>query len=379
MPNPFGRPAGSKNSKGHDAGGSRANSGRKKKMSEEEKNEAALKTSWEEGHAEIRRAEVDKDRERREGERRQRLQEMHRNAIEVLRGQALEVDVPANETGEEEGNNADADEDDSIEDYFIIDAEDSDDPVKKTRRKYQDRSYMPAAGSQLFKEMEKFKNTIKDNKLATQMKVQQFMWHENNCADPVAVFSTSRKPDRFYSANFHPFVWIPTRQFPNLVCLQEMKCVRKDCSCAQGKLKLDKYIWRPMFYFDRIVWVLHHSILCGACNRRFPSIHPHFLAQLPTKVVERFPFVAPMRGPGVHQMMIFQSVNLLTKQIGFGTYASCINEMHRIRHSQDMVSYYDCVFDKMEGEESLQATSGVYPVSLKISDCSLSKHVIINK
>jgi hypothetical protein len=91
MPNPFGRPAGSKNSKGHDAGGSRANSGRKKKMSEEEKDEAALKTSWEEGHAEIRRAEVDKDRERREGERRQRLQEMHRNAIEVLRGQALEV------------------------------------------------------------------------------------------------------------------------------------------------------------------------------------------------------------------------------------------------------------------------------------------------
>jgi len=62
MPNPFGRPAGSKNSKGHDAGGSRANSGRKKKMSEEEKDEAALKTSWEEGHAEIRRAERDNPR-----------------------------------------------------------------------------------------------------------------------------------------------------------------------------------------------------------------------------------------------------------------------------------------------------------------------------
>ena len=84
-----------------------------------------------------------------------------------------------------------------------------------------------------------------------------------------------------------------------------------------------------MFYFDRIVWVLHNRIVCGECGRTCASIDPRFLAKLPTRVTECFPFITTVGGPGMHQAMIFQFTNLLTKGIMYGTYVEDINRMQK--------------------------------------------------
>ena len=73
-----------------------------------------------------------------------------------------------------------------------------------------------------------------------------------------------------------------------------------------------------MFYFEKIVWVLHHRILCQQCKRTCASIDPRFLANIPTRVAERFPFIPTVSGPGIHVSMIHQVKSLLKKGVMYG-------------------------------------------------------------
>jgi len=45
----------------------------------------------------------------------------------------------------------------------------------------------------------------------------------------------------------------------------------------------------------------------------------------------------------VHEMMIYQFVTLNLKHTSFGTFVDSINQMHRLHHTRDTLSYYDCV------------------------------------
>ena len=113
-----------------------------------------------------------------------------------------------------------------------------------------------------------------------------------------------------------------------------------DCiyGCGCGKLKPSNYQWRPMFYFDKIVWILHNRVHCQSCGCTFASIDPRFLAKLPTRVTEKFPFVATSGGSGIHQSMIFQFTDLVKQGIMYGTYVNNINQMQRIRCDMDQIN-----------------------------------------
>jgi len=261
------------------------------------------------------------------------------------------------EGGDDDGVNAD----DQADDYMCSDAdvEKTKDCNLKSRRKYQRSSYIPPRNSVLWKKMEMFKETVKDHSISNSSK-DKYLWRDNNQADPVAAFN--KKPEEFYLSNFHPFVWAPTKQFGLQVDLKQMKCAE----CKKCSLKLHQYAWRPMFQFEKIIWVLHHRIECQekGCKKTFASIDPRFLSQLPTKIVERFPFVTTIGGPGIHQSMIFHFVHLLTKGIMYGTYAKSINELHNIRYACDTISYYDCAADYTQGKENNNLEPGIMEVSI---------------
>jgi len=70
-------------------------------------------------------------------------------------------------------------------------------------------------------------------------------------------------------------------------------------------------------------------------------IHPAFLDQLPTPIVECFPFLTTAKGQGIHEMMMHQFLNLAMKGILFGTYCASINEMKRMQYSMQHISYLD--------------------------------------
>ena len=102
-----------------------------------------------------------------------------------------------------------------------------------------------------------------------------------------------------------------------------------------------------MFYFDHICWVLHHRVVCKSCKKTCASIDPRHLANLPTRVAERFPFMTTASGPGIHISMIHQFTSLMTKGVIFGSYVKMINELQKIRYDREQISYYDSVYSSL--------------------------------
>lgn len=210
---------------------------------------------------------------------------------------------------------------------------------------------MPAKGSAIEKEMQKVVAGLKTNDMRAHA-TRNVLWRECIHADPIAAYQGI--PDPFYTSNFQAFVWDPKTVFGKFFDFDTIKCCKRGCD---GKQKNGEYAWRPMIKFDQVIWVLHHRIRCKKCHAGYTSIDPRFISQLPTRVAERFPFFVPLRGPGLHQSMIFQFVNLTTKQILFGTYINSINEILKIKYSQDMVAYYDAEHSRKKFAEHTNATT----------------------
>ena len=274
---------------------------------------------------------------------------MEENAVNRIREIVQEGEIL---DGSEEEEDDDDDDDEEDVDFYLDATDDADvDDECRSRRQYCDRSYLPKPTSPLGKEMEKFKKKMQEELCSSDGRnvrvinnTNAQLWRHNSTSqdDPVAKCCNGSAPSKenYYLSNFHPFVWMPTYQFGNAVDLKDITCLK----CKEvGKCNLDKLTYRPMLHFNRTIWVLHHRIKCRSCKKSFTSIDSEFLEQLPTRIVERFPFVAPIRGPGVHEMMIYQFVTLNLKQTGFGTFVDSINQMHRLHHTRDTLSYYDCV------------------------------------
>ena len=146
--------------------------------------------------------------------------------------------------------------------------------------------------------------------------------------------------------------------FGTMVDLKRIKCIRcKTSNCVQKK----DIAWRPMICHDTVTWVLHNRLKCKDCGGSFASIDPDFLSQPPTRVVEQFLFVARKYGPGIHQSLVLQFVALVRKGIMHGSFVKSINEVLRINHSMDMISYYDSVSEKMKGCDRLNRELGFAP------------------
>ena len=154
---------------------------------------------------------------------------------------------------------------------------------------------MPPKGSCLYNSMEEIQQQMKRGKATFLTKLAYGPSH----ADPVAASSYS--PDDWYLSRFNHFIWTPMDSFGTMVDLKRIKCIRcKKSNCLQKK----DIAWRPMICHDKVTWVLHNRLKCKDCGGSFASIDPDFLSQLPTRIVERFPFVTRKVGPGIHQYLV---------------------------------------------------------------------------
>ena len=104
-----------------------------------------------------------------------------------------------------------------------------------------------------------------------------------------------------------------------------------------------------MIYFEGIVWVLHQSLRCkkerGGCGASVATISPDFLKQLPTCLIDGFPFIATKSGIGIHQSMMDSLLVLVSMGISFGQFARSINKARYTRYTCSHLSYVDQISD----------------------------------
>ena len=194
--------------------------------------------------------------------------------------------------------------------------------------------YMPPANSVL----DLFLKTTQENILATKV------WLAPE-SDPLTSACVG-EPGPWYTNKIWRYVWRPFDQYRHLVDLKETKCF---CCKKSGFLMSKGYRWRPMFNTQSIDWVLHQRMTCNDCGKSFSTIDHRFLAQLPTRVAERFPYIVPnSKGPGIHQGLIYMFANLATKQVMIGTFVNMINELYRTQYDRDRISYYDAAYERVK-------------------------------
>jgi hypothetical protein len=257
-------------------------------------------------------------------------------------------------------------EDDSSDDEYdpyVDDDEDDDDDYGDDdneidsingKNVYQ---YMPPRNTPL----DTYLHTIKDSILKKEHYYDRYL--SNAChwlppmMDPLS--SNSLDPAKWYiSSEVWVFCWIPTLQYHQYLSRSSCKCIY----CKKEKVVISKgeYRYRPFFYFDRIVWVLHGRLMCNACKKSFTEIDPLFLKDLPTNILERFPFISSRKGPGIHCEMMIQFISQCTDGNLFGRYTKSINEMQRYRYDISRVGFLDEVYNKFTN--GLDRAFGIQPL-----------------
>ena len=342
---PGGRPPGSRNQKGHGAGGARPNAGRKSREAHAEGAARALE------RFEARRATnaaaagpaaaAEEEKKRREVEfRKKTLKELQKSAHDqqIYDEEYCDARDVYPDLVEIDDDGA-GDDEEEIEDY---ETDDEGEGETKKRRNRARSAYMPPPHSPLQLLLKKTHDKQKTSSSSLQqLNENGKMWVPPE-VDPLAIKVTG--PDRYCSSDTWQFIWRPFKQFGKHVQLSNLGCIH---GCERGDLenmlKLKEMRWRPMFWNDTIVWLLYDRIECKVCKRCTSTIDPRFLKLMPTIVVERLPFITTASGPGIHRSMLYLLNNLRTKQVTEGVFAGAVNEANRIRYDHNRVAYYDRV------------------------------------
>lgn len=119
-----------------------------------------------------------------------------------------------------------------------------------------------------------------------------------------------------------------------------------------------------MFYFDRIVWVIHRRFRCQECPGSVSAIDPRLLSMLPDRVSDQFPFVsAGNRWVGMHKFMLFMFVELITSRVQFGTFSKVINTIYSLKYDMSCLFYYKSFIDWKQNKAAAASFLGVgeYP------------------
>eukprot|EP00978_Attheya_sp_CCMP212_P048127 scaffold475473_cov173-Attheya_sp.AAC.1 len=273
-------------------------------------------------------------------------------ALKVLRATAIDQRVRDVDWREHEGEDIDGDagggseqnapsieEAEEVADY---ETEDEGEGTTKERRERRRNAYMPPSGTPIANILETTRKRL-ENTTRTMILEYRRMWIAPGI-DPLSFPGTPGNANKYLENEVWQFIWLPFDQFRSQVSIDNMKCIN-GCSC--GSLKLNGKRWRPHFKHDEIVWVMYQRVHCKTCKRNTSTIDPRFLANMPTTVVERLPFITTASGPGVHRSMVYMLNNLKTKQMLEGGYAGTINELQRIRYDTARASYYDNVGESM--------------------------------
>ena len=364
---PGGRPSGSKNRRGHKAGGSRQNAGRPNKDEQAERARLSMERFQSRQREAAQRSNEPGPAAAAEAEKKRRDAEARKNALKELQASAhdqqiydeeycdardvypdlVDVDDASDDESAAAQSGDDNEDGEEVEDY---ETDDEGEGETKKRRNRARAAYMPPENSPLDLLLRKTKDRHKTSQGTVQgLTVDGRMWIPPE-PDPLA--ASMNGPDRYCTADAWQFVWRPFKQFHRHVQLQNIGCIH---GCDKGNhdsiLKLKEMRWRPMFMNDAIVWLLHDRIECKVCHRCTSTIDPRFLQLMPTIVVERLPFITTAAGPGIHRSMLYLLNNLRTKQVTEGVLAGAINETHRIRYDHNRIAYYDRVAEtaKVDG------------------------------
>ena len=159
--------------------------------------------------------------------------------------------------------------------------------------------------------------------------------------DPMASSTPTKNAEDWYVGNPWCFFWDPFFQYS-----LDMKSCKCPC-CGKNVFESKEYDWRPFFYFDKVVWVIFRWVRCGdtrkksGCGKTFATIDPEFMSKnVPTVIAETFPYVVVKRGPGMHRMMVYNFVELVTNRVQFGTFADKFNSLYRLNYDMSRLSYY---------------------------------------
>lgn len=238
-----------------------------------------------------------------------------------------------------------------------------DDDEEHEFEKASSSAYIPKPGSPLAEYLKQVKDQIliDGNGLRDQVLQEGLHWIPPP-ADPV-VSSSPHSPDAWYLSDVWCFFWDPFLQHK----MHMKSCFCHGCSKV-GSLESKGYYWRPFFYFDKIVWVLHRRLRClknsthCGCAKTFAACDPEFMSlNMPKRIAATFPFLVPQRGPGMHELMLFMFIELVVNRVQFGTFTNIFNSIYKLKYDQCRVSYYRTFKDK---HQRASASGLMLPVPL---------------
>ena len=245
-----GRPTGSKNQKGHRAGGARRGAGRKSKEAQADGAARAL------AHFEARRAANAAGPEAAaEEEKKRREVEFRKKVLKELQASAHDQqtydeeycdarDVHPDLVDIDDDTGVDGNGEEEVEDY---ETDDEGEGETKKRRNRVRSAYMPPPNSPLQLLLKKTQDKQKTSPSSiAQLAENGKMWVPPE-SDPLAMSVTG--PDRYCTSDVWQFMWRPFKQFNKHVQLSNMGCIH---GCDRGDLdvalKLKEMRWRPMFW-----------------------------------------------------------------------------------------------------------------------------------
>lgn len=243
-------------------------------------------------------------------------------------------------------NDGDWDDDSGFDLEGVANEDDLPVHIQKILRLRQ--KYTPGTSSTLGQYLHKVKHSMKSRSA----EVCRGMTYIPPPADPLS--QVSLDPADWYRSQYWVYVFLPFQQF-TARCgnLSEFCCIH--CGKKGGLLSKGQY-FRPMFDHAKITWLLHRRVQCK-CRKTFAEIDPRFLNQLPTEIVDRFPFMTTSSGFGMHRMIMYQFLSFATKGIFVGAFTDSYNEILRLQHSYQHVSFLDTLHDRKKQSVQQAATT----------------------
>lgn len=257
---------------------------------------------------------------------------------ERLQEVALEAEpVDDVSTNNDDGQGPTADED--IEDY---------DDTQHDHEESLQEAGAPATGRQKYKPDPRsplgiflagvHDTMLRRGSMKSKCAVQRF--HFKPFPDPLSKGGFPNPID-FLLEEVHCFDWRPFGMFgqEHVGTLKSYCCV----ACGGNELESKAHDWRPMFEFNRVVWLHHRRVECQNkdCNATFAECDPRFHAQLPAHIQHRLPFLTTVKGPGIHQDMLHFFESAIVAGCHYGTFVRLVNRTFRFRHDCMARSYYE--------------------------------------
>lgn len=200
---------------------------------------------------------------------------------------------------------------------------------------YSRRTYIPPELSPLGI----YLNNMKKNILKCSiLKEQQIISPKSS---PISYLAGNPSPNKFYQ-NVLIYNYDPKSQYKGFGI--EYKCIH----CNGTNLRYLGKRYRPAFSGGSIHWIFYDRYQCesNCCtgghgkNRCFGTIDSKFVKQLPSPISCDFKYVFPPSGPGIELDMV-RSMSMFTdKHVLFSAFANCVNDLQWQRYYKQCNSYY---------------------------------------